>query len=113
MSDRLLTDEEINEAGYYLSMVGDHTEYLRRTDWARLIADAASAKSIKVDRQAMVEWMNERCNTLGHRGCRGIRMHCQGCTVIMWELLREGKAPWEEKDAVHTTRKTPRTISPD
>ena len=55
------------------------------------------AKSVKVDRQAMAEWLD---------------------TLLLpmekdLHTLREGRAPWEEENAVHTTRETPRTISPD
>ena len=57
-------------------------------------------KSIKVDRQAMAEWLEQN----------------YGLASMAWliEALRTNKVPWEgEQDAVHTTRKTPRTIPPD
>ena len=53
----------------------------------------------KVDRQAMAEWLEQN----------------YGLVSMAWlvEALRTNKVPWEEKDAIHTTRKTPGTIPPD
>ena len=60
---------------------------------------AQDAKSIKVDREAMAGWLEQN----------------YGLVSMAWlvEALRTNKVPWEGKDAVHTTRKTPRTIPPD
>ncbi len=65
------------------------------------------AKSIKVDREAMARWLE----SLTHR--RTFNYDTRQVSNSSIGLLREGKAPWEEKDAVLETRKTPRTIPPD
>ena len=57
------------------------------------------AKSVKVDRGAMAAWLEENYGRV--------------TMASLVEALRVNKVPWEEKDAVHTTRKTPRTIPPD
>ena len=95
--DRLLTDEELAKAAYP-ALDGVPSHWLSGRN--RRVADAASAKSIKVDRQAAAEWLEQN----------------YGLVSMAWlvENLRTNKVPWEgEQDAVHTTRKTPRTIPPD
>ncbi len=99
MSDRLLTAMETGDAidlrldGNYPCSDGSET-FTVSVEGVKVAQDA---KSIKVDRQAMAEWLD---------------------TLLLpmekdLHTLREGRAPWEEENAVHTTRKTPRTISPD
>ena len=55
--------------------------------------------AITLDRQAAAEWLEQN----------------YGLASMAWlvEALRTNKVPWEEKDAVLETRKTPRTIPPD
>ncbi len=72
----------------------------------RAIADASQTVTLK----AVAEWLS--VDTCGHPH----RLPMYECPIRLREaiqVLREGKMPGEENDAVHTTRKTPRTISPD
>ena len=97
MSDRL-----INEDGTLNAVV--YWEHIRQ----------AKAKSIRVDRQAMAEWwMGEHAGDEYHE--EGVRRNCPVCSdeYWLWVEARESKVPWEEKDAILETRKTPRTIPPD
>ena len=73
---------------------------------------AQDAKSIRVDRQMLAGYLNGMCEDRAH-GLEQPRRHCPYCMTDLMFAGREGNAPWEEKDAVHTTRKTPRTIPPD
>ena len=93
MSDRLLTNEELEKA---------------REDWVakdagvtytHCVLSSQDAKSIKVDRGAMAAWLEENYGRV--------------TIASLVEALRVNKVAWEEKDAVHTARKTPRTIPPD
>ncbi len=71
--------------------------------------------------RVMAEWWLAHCDKHKHSLTRRHpRMNCRECRYEYWDWVIgegdshcEGKAPWEEKDAVHTTRKTPRTIPPD
>ncbi len=108
----LLTDKELDNG--MQSGVADWVISLRPTsDLNRSmfqgVIEAQHAKSIKVDRQAMAEWLASICPHDPELVCD----ECAVCHDNDVALLREGKAPWEEDYAVHTTRKTPRTISPD
>ena len=53
------------------------------------------AKSIKADRQAMAEWGEVLCNSVHHDRFDARRSACHECTVGLFDMLGEGKAPWE------------------
>ncbi len=91
MSDRLLTPDEMPER--WGAPVGDMTDL-----FGNLLA-TQDAKSVKVDRGAMAAWLEENYGRV--------------TIASLVEALRVNKVAWEEKDAVHTARKTPRTIPPD
>ena len=103
MSDRLLEETTAllpgQNGGHFIVRCGS---ILRLQD----------AKSISVDRQMLAGYLNGMCEDRAH-GLEQPRRHCPYCMTDLMFAGREGKAPWEEKDAVHTTGKTPRTISPD
>ena len=104
MSDRLLTPDEMPER--WGAPVGDMIDL-----FGNLLA-TQDAKSVKVDRQAASGWFMGICSEHKHAPLEH-RIDCDECICELPELLRGGKAPWEEGNAVHTTRKTPRTIPPD
>ena len=110
MTARLLTDDGIGKA---IPMAAFEPGFDRTCpyriralpmDFVR-VTHAQDARSVKLDRQAMAEWLGN----LDREGM-GEWVYIKDSDE---ELLREGKAPWEEDYAVHTARKTPRTISPD
>ncbi len=63
----------------------------------RAITVAQDAKSIRVDRQAAWEWLEEDCDNVHHHGPAGdrARLHCRGCQIELAHAVQEGKAPWE------------------
>ncbi|KKN16816.1 hypothetical protein LCGC14_0972010 [marine sediment metagenome] len=65
--------------------------------------------AIALDRQAMAEWSIADCDEHPPHARRA-RMFCPVCVSNLFVATREGKAPWEEQDAVHNARKTPRTM---
>ncbi len=77
----------------------------------RAIADASQAVTLK----AVAKWGNTDCDSEFHDDpdIPRRRRDCPECRREGWFALRKGELPGEENDAVHTTRKTPRTISPD
>ena len=90
--DRLLTGDEIEALDGRQNMVATYED--------KVVAKTQDAKSIKADRQAAAEWLEQN----------------YGLVSMAWlvEILRTNKVPWGgEQDAIHTTRKTPRTIPPD
>ncbi len=90
----LLTDEELDAATGPWGTAREKQRYA---------ADAASAKALR----AVAEWLQPYIVERYNDWCRYV-IPTQAVFAF-----REGKMPREEKDAVHTTGKTPRTISPD
>ncbi len=108
--DRLLTTKELEESirtDYPEFCIADEDD--RMSDILHFTREAQDAKTINIDRGAMAEWLASICPHDPELVCD----ECAVCHDNDVALLREGKAPWEEKDAIHTARRTPRTISPD
>ncbi len=95
MTDRLLTDEEINEAralhiGLPLKCWPQH----------RAIAATQDTKTDRLsredERRKMVEWLEGPCDNRDHNGFQvaALRVYCPDCMNELCEALREGRAPW-------------------
>ena len=80
MMGRLLTEAEARDCI-------DFAEGIERQD----------AKSIKEDRQAMNRWGEVLCTNVHHDRFDARRSACHECTVLLFDELREGKMPGEEK----------------
>ncbi|KKK61658.1 hypothetical protein LCGC14_3012100, partial [marine sediment metagenome] len=88
----------------YLTKKGMHQPFNRQPMLqGQTIADASQTKTLK----AMAEWLQPYIVERYNDWCRYV-IPTQAVFA-----LREGEMPWEGKDAVHTARKTPRTIPPD
>ena len=98
----LLTDKELDNG--MQSGVADWVISLRppgdlNRSMFQGVIEAQHAKSIRVDRQAMAEWLDSICKNLAHQGdgpYYELRHACAGCCWDMLLCAREGKAPWEE-----------------
>ncbi len=104
MSGRLLTEREMPQR--WGAPTGDMVDLFHN------LLEAQDTKSTQHERQKMSEWLDSPC-TEDHTGQSFPRSECEPCVYELAFGLRESKAVWEEKDAVLTTRKTPRTIPPD
>ena len=99
MMDRLLTDDELilqhglRELFYAFRKNGGDLQYVAIQVF--LDFEKAGWGSINVDRQAMVEWGEVLCNSVHHDRFDARRSACHECTVGLFDMLSEGKAPWE------------------
>ena len=79
--ERLLTDEECHAVQGIAAI-------------PEPVLEAQDAKSIK----AVAEWLNEYCQEPSHGNDLPVhRRYCFDCMRSLWQHLREGKLPGEEK----------------
>ena len=111
MNDGLLTDDEFLDAY-------DGAENIS-SDYSGMAGIAAAQRT--KDLRAVAEWLKGECNSPDslsipkelHHKTFHLRLQCPRCIQELLMASITGKMPGEEWDAVHTTRETPRTISPD
>ncbi len=94
MSDRLLTDEEAMRAWNLFASTPKSKIHERDTQLLQAQDTKTDRLSREDERRKMAEWLQENCETEGHHRCGTIRIHCHGCTVLLWENGRQGNAPW-------------------
>ncbi|KKN39675.1 hypothetical protein LCGC14_0741100 [marine sediment metagenome] len=96
--DRLLIDEE--QAAVTV-IKGDPSWGFRTTrvfkgeERDEAIKAAQDAKSIRVDRQAMAEWLSQQCDVETHSRYGSRRVICPLCLANVILSGGVGKAPWE------------------
>ena len=79
------------------------------SDWGHII-DELTPMFIAKTLKAVAELLDHPSKACRHAYRR---RYCTPCMDVLVTGLHEGRMPEENVDAVHTTRKTPRTIPPD
>ena len=90
--DRLLDKEAVAEMGGF-DLSQEPYKGMEDVWWALTepILEAQRALTLK----AVAEWGEVLCNSVHHDRFDARRSACHECTVGLFDMLGEGKAPWE------------------